>query len=711
VRPDDDKLASTEVRPVPSILRFGAFEVDLAAAELRKSGIRLRLQEQPYQVLAALLEEPGNIVSREQLISRLWPDGTVVDFDRGLNAAVTRLRQVLSDSADTPRYVETVARRGYRFIAPVEAGDAAPAPAPPVASSSSRHLSVWIGGALAILVVAAAASIILLRRESPSDEPLRVLPLTTEPGFEWCPTLSPDGNQVAFQWNKPGEDSHIYVKQVGSGDPVRLTTATAAEFAPAWSRDGRYIAFLRQLDESRTAIYYVPPVGGVERPVAECPVPYMWSGFMVRRLAWLPDERGLIVSCPDVAGGNDALRLISLTGSISALTQPSGVPGFSDEEPAVSPDGRTVAFVRGPRRSQTMLYLLSLTPDLKAAGEPRPMASTVAAEAPAWTPGGEEIVYDRQSVLWRIGVAGGSPRRILELGNNLRQPTFDRRNHLAYASPVLDSNIWRQELTPEDTTARPAEPLVAFTTYEMSPDYSRDGTRIAFQSQKSGKATIWTCANDGTRCNPLTEMQSGSPRWSPNSQKIAFDSIESGNWDVLIMPATGGQAQRLTNDRADDSQPSWSHDGNFIYFSSARSGRDEIWKMPASPGARAVRITRDGGYTAFEAPGGEYLYYLKGDNDNRLWRCNLDGSDEKLILDGVSYRSFVVTADRIYYMKPETGGMRTLRVLYLRSGKQKQIAVLPNGRLGLSLSPDKRYLIYAQVDHEGSDLMLVPGFR
>ena len=104
----------------PKIIRFGAFEVDLNAAELRKQGLRLRLQEQPFQVLAALLENPGEVVAREDLVRRLWPDGTVVDFDRGLNAAVTRLRQALSDSAETPRYVETVARRGYRFIAPVD---------------------------------------------------------------------------------------------------------------------------------------------------------------------------------------------------------------------------------------------------------------------------------------------------------------------------------------------------------------------------------------------------------------------------------------------------------------------------------------------------------------------------------------------------------------------------------------------------------------
>src|SRR4051794_12216127 len=110
--------------------RFGAFEADLRTRELRKHGLRIRLQEQPFQVLAALLERPGEVVTREELVRRLWPDGTIVDYGGGSNAAVTRLRQALSDTAATPRYIETVARRGYRFIAPVELLEGAAVPTP-----------------------------------------------------------------------------------------------------------------------------------------------------------------------------------------------------------------------------------------------------------------------------------------------------------------------------------------------------------------------------------------------------------------------------------------------------------------------------------------------------------------------------------------------------------------------------------------------------
>src|ERR1700716_2371666 len=102
------------------VIRFGVFEADLSAGELRKHGLRLKLSEQPFQILVMLLEKPGNVVSRDELRNRLWPGDTFVDFDHGLNNAVMRLREVLSDSSDTPRFIETLPRRGYRFIAPVE---------------------------------------------------------------------------------------------------------------------------------------------------------------------------------------------------------------------------------------------------------------------------------------------------------------------------------------------------------------------------------------------------------------------------------------------------------------------------------------------------------------------------------------------------------------------------------------------------------------
>src|SRR5687767_10040906 len=187
--------------PTPRLLRFGVFELDRRSGELRKDGARVRLQEQPLKILDALLADPGQPVTRESLRQRLWPDDTFVDFDNGLNRAINRLRTALGDEADNPRFIETLERRGYRFIAPVAAVDvptstAAPAtPERTAGTEPSRRRPAWVAGAVAaaVLVVLLIAFVPALRRGADSSDhaPIRslaVLPLanlTGDPGQDY----------------------------------------------------------------------------------------------------------------------------------------------------------------------------------------------------------------------------------------------------------------------------------------------------------------------------------------------------------------------------------------------------------------------------------------------------------------------------------------------------------------------------------------------
>lgn len=252
----------------PRIVRFGAFEADLTNVELRKHGAALRLQEQPFRVLEALVGRPGEIVPREELVRRLWPDGTFVDFERGLNAAVTRLRQALTESAENPRYIETVARRGYRFIGEVRPETAPvpgnPQPEPGAVSVVAPGIRARIRPVLvasAAIVLVAAGWWVLRPRNITTEKPLTVLPLTTDPGNELCASLSLDGTQVVFESDREGGISHLFVKVVGPGDSLRLTHGPAAEYGPAWSRDGRSIAFVRRLDASTVGVFVTPALG------------------------------------------------------------------------------------------------------------------------------------------------------------------------------------------------------------------------------------------------------------------------------------------------------------------------------------------------------------------------------------------------------------------------------------------------------------------
>src|SRR5215467_10794711 len=156
-----EPVASLPTNNLPEAVRFGVYELDPRAGELRRGGVRVKIQEQPYQVLALLLEKPGEVVSREEMKRRLWPADTFVDFDHSLNAAIKRLRDVLRDSADNPRFIETLARRGYRFLAPVTGvlpATLAP-PVPEVPQTGSRRRNRARGIAAAVVLAGGCISV------------------------------------------------------------------------------------------------------------------------------------------------------------------------------------------------------------------------------------------------------------------------------------------------------------------------------------------------------------------------------------------------------------------------------------------------------------------------------------------------------------------------------------------------------------------------
>jgi len=253
---------------VQRLIRFGLFEFDLAAGDLRKQGRKIQLQDQPFHVLERLLNRPGEVITREELQQALWPADTFVEFDQGLNTAIKKIRVALGDSAENPRFVETIPRKGYRFIAPVQ-GYAAPS----VVAPRTGRRRLWPTATVSAIVVIGGC--VLWFRMNQRREPAPVpVPLTSYPGSEILPSFSPDGNQVAFAWNtseNPPIHSNfdIYLKLIDGSEAVRLTHDPADDLSPAWSPDGRYIAFLRTLSADRMGVFLIPAIGGRERKLAE----------------------------------------------------------------------------------------------------------------------------------------------------------------------------------------------------------------------------------------------------------------------------------------------------------------------------------------------------------------------------------------------------------------------------------------------------------
>src|SRR5579862_4243349 len=256
------------IQSLTAKMRFDVFEVDLRAGELLKDGRKIKLQEQPFRVLSLLLQRAGDVVTREELRQDLWPADTFVDFDHGLNSAVARLREALRDSAEQPHFIETVAKRGYRFIAPLQPnGENQPEPATAVAHNSRLHSGkFWLAATICVALVC-SASIWALYRPRPDAQlaKLEVVPLIGLRGYQATPAFSPDGTLVAFRQSDGRSNTGIYAAVVGGEKTIQLTSEPG-DCSSAWSPDSRRIAFSRYGDDA-VSIFTIPALGGTEHRI------------------------------------------------------------------------------------------------------------------------------------------------------------------------------------------------------------------------------------------------------------------------------------------------------------------------------------------------------------------------------------------------------------------------------------------------------------
>jgi len=268
------------------------------------------------------------------------------------------------------------------------------------------------------------------------------------------------------------------------------------------------------------------------------------------------------------------------------------------------------------------------------------------------------------------------------------------------------------EIGPVRTVTAPSQ-VITSTRNEWSPQFSPDGKRIAFESDRSGYREIWSSNSDGSNQAHLTTLacaRSGSPRWSPDGQQIAFDSVAAGDNDIWIIGAEGGSPKRLTMEPSNDARPSWSSDGRWIYFRSDRSGDQQIWKIPsAEPYKPAVQVTRNGGFEAFESIDGKLLYFLK--QVKGLWSLPVEGGDETLVLDPAPAGNWAVTENGVYFIdsqrKIQYFNFATRKLILVGTIEKPVITFTP----GFSVTRDGRWIAWAQLDHEDSDLMLLENFH
>jgi len=703
----------------PSSVRFADFEVDFRAGELRKRGRRIRLQEQPFRVLTMLVERSGEVVSREELRQKLWPVDTFVDFDHGLNSAVARLREKLNDSAEAPRYVETVPKRGYRFIGSVEEADPSildtlnPVPTPRIQLSVLSRVGIWSWSAVVMVLLALLLFAGWKLRQltgTHSDPPLEIVPMAVLPGYEVEPAFSPDGNQVAFREINGHRNSGIFTALVGGDSSLRLTN-NPADCCAAWSPDSRQVAFVRR-NAREDDIYVVPALGGMERKLYSSP------RDLKPHLTWSADGR--VLAFPENDGSNTRswINLLSLVDSTTRrLTMPPGED--RDDSPAFSPDGSQVAFVRGPIAGVVNnVYVVPAK-----GGEPKRLTfDNRPIFGLTWNAEGCEVIYssirEGPSILWRVAATGGAPRPVAGVGLMAYSPSVPPEgNELAYRQAIGRDNIWKITLKDGKQPAGPPTIAVAAKGRKLRPNFSPDGKRIAFESDRLGAMEIWACDSNGRNCAQLTALHgtAGNAHWSPDGRYIAFEFHPGERAEVYLLDVeTHVSKLASTIPGADNLAPNWSRDGRWLYFSSRRgSGPFQIWKISPTRG-RPIQVTKAGGIAAIESRDGRFLYYSKYDADG-VWRMPLAGGPEVRVLDqpaGTEWFNWGLADKGIYFLNTTTTPRTTVEFFEFATRKINAIASFdkPWG-WGFAVSPDNDSLLYVQSEFEESNIMVVKNFR
>ena len=690
------------------VIQFGIFEADLRAGELRRNGAKIRLQEQPFQILAMLLEHPGEVVTREELRSHLWPVDTFVDFDHSLNAAVRRLRDTLGDTAENPRFVETVARRGYRFLAPVTGvtgngvannGQSNGTPSNGT-TSTGRASSGMAGGVVSEtftsakptrkgLIAGAAAVLLLLglgmglfvgkRTSLPSlpSPPITERRLTANPSEDPVSSaaISSDGKYLAFS-----DDTGFYLRQVDTGETHPLTLP---------------------------------------------------EGFKAKPVGWFPDGTHILATSVDGPASEPGLwQLSSLGGSPRKLSD-------KGREGTVSPDGSQIVFLKGAPKSQE-LWLMDAN-----GGGARKLAGELGDffRSPVWSSDGKQVAFVRG--VYHPGTLDVEPQlEILDLASNERRVVLKTRLGpamawvgdslvyvLAEAPPSQnDSNLWSMKI--DARTGKPLGPAKRLTSAPGFIQYltsSADGKRLAYIKEGwQPDVYVARLEANGTKLSTpkrltLDERQDFPWSWTPDSKQILFGSDRDGAFHIFRQGVEQATPELLVGGGEQSMLPRLTPDGKQIVYLQYRLPFDgsDIVKMlriavtggPAEPVLEGRAITNQ---QCARLPSTLCLYsQVEGRRMNFFSFDPIRGKGPEIthIEDDMPYfYNWTLSPDGATLAmakKMEVAAEPRIRLLSLKDGKERSITLMKWSSIGaIDWSADGRSLWVSASTSTGTNAIL-----
>jgi len=590
---------------------------------------------------------------------------------------------------------------------------AAPAPG---RTSRQSVMPVALVAVLLLCVIGAAAW--FWPRTPPPPTSLQPVPLTSLPGIEGAATISPDGTQVAFGWVPENANTGgVYVQLInGTGTRLRLSNDARSRTGPSWSPDGTLIALWRNEQGDQWSLNLTSPLGGPERTLLT------WDGS-ARRPSWSPDGRWLAISPASARAHLDkGIVMISPTTTEKLDWTTIDRAFVSSAEPVFSPDGRRLAYTTFTGDFTGQVHIVAVGNDGKPSGQPILLNyKGQGLRSPVWTADGKDILVIDGSPSSNGGV---TRIPIDNPGQAQRVPGLDRATDLTlsrdgtklvFPRGTENSDLWRIDLRDPSKSGR----FATSTLFDGGGEYSPDGQRVAFSSNRGGGREIWVADANGENATALTSFNgpiAGTGRWSPDSRLIAFDSRPDGNSDIFVVPAGGGPVRQLTRTPGEDARPSWSGDGRSIFFSSDRTGRNEIWRIPAD-GGDAVQVTRDGGAVVVVSLDGQHLFYKRSLNSGPIYDIHPDGTGDTMIVPEQTFAvlPYTATATGLWWVATPTQDRNYWSIRMLRFGDRKIVEVTKLESfpfaLNMSVSPDERYVLLTKPDTSGTDLQIVNNFR
>jgi Tol biopolymer transport system component/DNA-binding winged helix-turn-helix (wHTH) protein len=717
---------------VAPVYRFDDVEVDVGNFRVLKRGKALALEPKSLTVLVFLIERHGRLVEKSELMDVVWSDASVTE--NSLTHAITQLRKALGDDAKKARYIETVPTRGYRFVAnlapvednstligaPLDSNQARPTDSAN-GLASKRYRRWYVLSSALLLVVVLAVTLIFVRRVHPPAEfqILRSIQLTTSTGLAFCPTLAPNGTQMAYSTDS-GKGFEIFVRQlISGGKEVQITSDGGGNVQPAWSPDGNLIVYH---SASRGGLWVIPALGGTARKLADFGSHPSWS----RDGRWIAFQSSVLDDFSADSSGilpPSAIWVIRPDGTDARQITPPGHPLGAYGAPSWSPDSKHIVFVEDDAAAICAVAL-------DGTGLVELAHSTFRSYDPVYALDGKSVLFIGAAVetaeggqLYGLSQVRVSPDTSAPLGeptqlmssNGLRLKNLSFSadgKKLLYAALSLRSSL--QALQLSKSTDPVGEPIAITSSYGCRttlPAFSPNGLLIAFNSclGKPGEyIQVWSMNADGSNLEQLSpaDRPMGYPSWypdnrhilavsfvekklvaidrttrerkvvgdwgdnledfalSPDGSQLAINAYVDGARNIWMMNMANGAMRPVTSGNDTFSFPSWSPDGKFIAAEGLRGSDNDVVVIGVSSG-NVEELTPYHGkeWVQSWSPDGDEVFFAKQDDDLtwNIWSVSRSTKEQKQLTHYTSRNAYVrypavSVRNELVYEYTETNG-------------------------------------------------------